>query len=121
MNVRRMDSHGGWIATASDLVNFAVHVDGFPDCANLLKPESIRVMTTGTSANPGYAKGWAINSAGNWWHSGSLPGTSTILVRTAHDFCWAALTNTRREHPDIGLALDNMMWKFVRSVRAWHP
>ena len=29
MNVKRMDSHGGWIATASDLVQFATHVDGF--------------------------------------------------------------------------------------------
>ncbi len=100
-NVTRMDSHGGWIATASDLVNFAVRVDGFPDRQSLLKRQSIRSMTTGTAANPGYAKGWAINSAGNWWHSGSLPGTSSILVRTAHDFCWAALTNTRRDHPDL--------------------
>ncbi|MGA2155631.1 MAG: serine hydrolase domain-containing protein [Bryobacteraceae bacterium] len=28
MNVRRMDSHGGWLATARDLAMFASHVDG---------------------------------------------------------------------------------------------
>src|SRR5262249_38438127 len=26
-NIRRMDSHGGWLATARDLANFLVHVD----------------------------------------------------------------------------------------------
>lgn len=27
--MKRMDSHGGWIATASDLLKLLVHVDGF--------------------------------------------------------------------------------------------
>jgi hypothetical protein len=31
MNVARMDSHGGWLATPSDLVRFLNHVTGFAD------------------------------------------------------------------------------------------
>ena len=46
MNVRRMDSHGGWIASASDLVRFTTHVDGFTTTPNILRPETIAVMTT---------------------------------------------------------------------------
>jgi len=103
MNVRRMDSHGGWMATAADLVNFAGRMDG------LLKPGSLREMTTGTSANPGYAKGWAVNKVPNWWHNGSLPGTATLMVRTASGFCWAALANTRSK--DLNGAMDRMMWQ----------
>jgi CubicO group peptidase (beta-lactamase class C family) len=120
MNVARMDSHGGWLASASDLVRFLNHVDGFQSTANILKPETIRLMTAPSSSNPGYARGWAVNNRPNWWHAGSLPGTTTIMVRTASGFCWAALTNTRAVGgEDMGLALDNMVWDMVRKVKAW--
>jgi CubicO group peptidase (beta-lactamase class C family) len=120
MNVTRMDSHGGWLATPRDLVLFLNHVDGFKSTPNILKPETIKSMTTPNPVNSGYARGWAVNSANNWWHSGSLPGTTTIMVRTASGFCWAALTNTRRTgQPDIGLALDNMVWDMAHKVTAW--
>jgi len=107
MNVRRMDSHGGWLATAADLVRFALHVDGKSAARSILKPESLREMTTGSQANAGYAKGWAINKVPNWWHTGSLPGTATLLVRTESGFCWAALANTRSK--DLAGAMDRMM------------
>jgi hypothetical protein len=52
-----------------------------------------------------------------WWHTGSLPGTQTIMVRTSGGFCRAALTNTRRPNSSMGLDLDNMVWAMVRSVK----
>ena len=122
MNVTRMDSHGGWLATPRDLVLFLTHVDGFKSTPNILRPETIKLMTTPGAVNSGYARGWAVNSAPNWWHNGSLPGTITIMVRTASGFCWAALTNTRTTgQPDMGLALDNMVWDMVHRVSAWKP
>ena len=119
MNISRMDSHGGWIATPTDLVRFAVRVDGFSDLPDILRPKTLKIMTTPTaaSASSGYACGWAINSVPNWWHNGSLPGTNSIMVRTASGLCWAALTNTRRD--GIDLALDQMMWKLAQAVPAW--
>src|ERR1035441_4031033 len=115
MNINRMDSHGGWIATPGDLVKFAMRVDGFVTTPNILSSKTLKTMTTATTANPHYACGWCVNSFPNWWHTGSLPGTLTILVRTASGLCWAAFTNTRAE----GLDLDTMMWKMVRAVPAW--
>lgn len=112
MQVRRMDSHGGWLATAPDLVRFASHLD-------MLRPQSIAEMTTGTAANAGYACGWAVNRVPNWWHAGSLPGTTSIMVRTAGGFCWAALLNTRESRVNTGDALDPMMWEMVRKVKSW--
>jgi hypothetical protein len=57
---------------------------------------------------------------GNWWHDGSLPGSTTIMVRTATGLGWAALANTRTEpHDQIDTALDEMMWNMVRSVPEW--
>ncbi len=120
MNVRRMDSHGGWLATARDLAMFASHVDGHSASRNILQAESIRQMTTASAANAGYAKGWAVNRVPNWWHGGSLPGTTSIMVRTASGFCWAALANSREVSADTGLAMDQMMWKLVRQARSWN-
>ena len=119
MNVRRMDSHGGWLATARDLAMFASHVDGHSARRNILKPESIREMTTASAANASYAKGWAVNGAPNWWHTGSLPGTTSIMVRTASGFCWAGLVNTREASGDTSRGLDRMMWDLVGQVKRW--
>ena len=118
MNVARMDSHGGWIASASDVVSFAMHVDGFPNPPDILRAETLKMMTTPPAAYEHYACGWAVNKVPNWWHNGSLPGTSSIMVRTASGMCWAALVNIRAE--GIGPALDQMMWKIARAVPAWH-
>jgi CubicO group peptidase (beta-lactamase class C family) len=116
INVRRMDSHGGWIATAGDLVRFALHVDGFDFRRNILRPETIRRMTTASDANPNYARGWMVNAKRHWWHGGDLAGSTAILVRTSSHFCWAALINTRRGGTD---ALDDMMWEMASKVNAW--
>jgi CubicO group peptidase (beta-lactamase class C family) len=127
MNVTRMDSHGGWVATPSDLVEFLDHLGGFTDNPALLKPETIVRMTTPAAAYPEnapakYARGWMVrnNGRGNWWHSGSLPGTTTIMVRTAGGMCWAALANSRTEpHDQIDTALDQLVWNMVRQVPDW--
>lgn len=119
MNVRRMDAHGGWLARPAALAVFASHVDGFSR-SSILKPTTIRTMTTASAANSGYAKGWQVNTLNNWWHSGSLPGTISIMVRTHSQFCWAALINTRRPNSAIGLDLDNLVWKMARKVASWN-
>jgi len=118
MNVTRMDSHGGWIATPTDLVQFFMHVDGFAVPPNILKPDTIQTMTTASAANAGYAKGWEVNKANNWWHNGFFTGTSTIAVRTHSGFCWAAFTNTRASSK-MDSDLDPLNWNMVRQVKAW--
>lgn len=127
MNVTRMDSHGGWIASSTDLVQFLNHVAGAPGVPALLKPATIRTMTTPAPAYPPgdarYARGWFVRNkgAGNWWHGGSLPGTTSVMVRTPTGFCWAALANTRTlPNDDIDKAIDQMMWNMVRSVPGWN-
>lgn len=127
MNVRRMDSHGGWIATPSDLAKFTAHLGGTPTIPSILKPESIKLMTTPAPAYPQnsdakYARGWMVrnNGTGNWWHGGSLPGMTSVMVHTSDSMCWGALTNTRTEPSDtINAALDQMVWDMVQQVRAW--
>ncbi len=120
MNVTRMDSHGGWLARPAEIVKFMMHVDGFAKPPNILKAQTIQTMTTGSTANPDYAKGWAVNKSGNWWHSGSLPGTTTVAVRTHSGFCWAAFTNASRHNSQIDGDLDALNWDMVGKVEHWH-
>ena len=117
MDLRRMDSHGGWIATATDLVKFLTHVDGFSSPPDILRASTIKTMTSPSSAFSGYSSGFMVNAAGNWWHLGSIPGTTAIAVRTASGMCWAGLINTR--NGDIDLALDRLLWQMARTVPAW--
>jgi CubicO group peptidase (beta-lactamase class C family) len=127
INITRMDSHGGWIATPSDLVQFLDHLGGFPNNPGLLKPETIQIMTTPSPASAQnsptkYARGWNVrpDGGGTWWHSGSLPGSTTIMVRTSTGMCWAALANTRTEpHEQMDAALDQLVWSMVRLVPEW--
>ena len=119
MNVRRMDSNGGWVASARDLVMFVTHVDGFATTPNILRGDTIAKMITPSTANPNYAKGWQVNRLNNWWHTGTLPGTQTIMVRTASGFTWAALANTRRDRSSMGADLDNLVWSMTRQVTRW--
>jgi CubicO group peptidase (beta-lactamase class C family) len=119
MNVARMDAHGGWIARPTALVQYFMGVSGFSPPPNILKRSTLQAMTTPSSANAGYAKGWAVNKTGNWWHNGSLPGTSTIAVRTHSGFCWAGFVNTRRANSQLNGDLDRLMWSVVRQVPGW--
>jgi CubicO group peptidase (beta-lactamase class C family) len=125
-NVTRMDSNGGWIASAQDLAIFLDHVAGAGNIPALLKPETIKLMTTPAPAYPQgdarYARGWMVrdNGKGNWWHNGGFPGTTTIMVRTANGMCWGGLTNTSFEPSgEMSTALDNLIWNMVRTIPGW--
>lgn len=121
-NVRRLDSCGGWLACPGDLVRFVMHVGGFPEPAGILKPETIVRMTMASAQKATYAKGWAVNEAGTWWHEGSLPGSTAIMVRTSTGLCWAAVANTRDKRLSESVMLASM-FKLLRAmvgeVPAW--
>ena len=116
MNVTRMDSHGGWLATATDLARFLAHVDGFSGVADILNPATITTMTTPSSGNANYACGWGVNNQNNWWHNGSLPGTLTEIIRANNGFCWVMLCNTRSLDNQMDADLDNLLWPSVKDT-----
>ncbi len=111
----RMDSHGGWVATAKDLARFIVHVDGFNGVADILRPATITTMSTAAPASD-YACGWSVNSANNWWHTGGLPGTATEIVRASNGFNWVILLNTRSVLNGFDGAMDNLLWPAVSNA-----
>ncbi|MCD6050702.1 MAG: pbpE 1 [Verrucomicrobia bacterium] len=130
-----MDAHGAWIASAVDLVRFA---SAFDDVSKspLLKKESIREMFSPPAApvsrtpegklkDSYYALGWQVRPVGregksNTWHSGSLPGTSTLLVRRWDGLDWAVLFNQRSKDSKLpDGAIDGAMHKAAGKVTEW--
>jgi CubicO group peptidase (beta-lactamase class C family) len=118
MDVARMDSNGGWLASPLDLVRFMNHVYGTVQGAVILKPESVSAMTMPSVVNPLYARGWMVSEP-NRWHAGGLPGTSAIMMHTPSGLCWAALANSRDRFSRSVIGLDQTLWRMVRKVKAW--
>ena len=122
-NINRMDSTGGWIASSTQLVQFLNHVAGAPNIPALLKPETVRKMTTPVAAYPQgnsrCARGWMVTNggAGTWFHTGSLPGSTSLMVRNSDGSCSAAVCNTRTEpHREMDDALFEMSRQLTQNV-----
>ncbi|MEM1001695.1 MAG: serine hydrolase [Bacteroidota bacterium] len=119
MAVDAMDGHGGWIATARDLTRLLVAVDGFPTKPDILSSQAITTMSTPSTAANFYAKGWSVNSANNWWHTGAIDGTASIFVRTSGEYTWAILLNKRIIDANASAfwaALDGLGWNCLSQT-----
>ena len=121
-----MDAHGGWASSAVDLLRFVVAVDG-RDNNDLVSDETIELMIARPPYREGrrawYGFGWRVRDLGrgrsNWWHRGSLRGTTSLLVRAANGSSWAVVMNSRPKNRKLGRALDRGMWKAFRQVTQW--
>jgi len=105
-----MDSHGGWIATPSDLVWFAASLE-VPTRLGALDAESIQRMfarpaETGYAANGVdlpyyYAYGWHVQSTvpegTEEWHDGLFGGTSALVMLRRDGIVWALTFNTEND------------------------
>ncbi|MDP7016138.1 MAG: serine hydrolase domain-containing protein [Pirellulaceae bacterium] len=132
-HLEAMDSHGAWIASAIDLVRFGSCVQ-HDKPAKLLSAKTKEQMfqpPAGWKAPPDdaqgryYVCGWSARDVGdgrrNFWHTGSLPGTSTILVLRHDGLCWAVLFNTR-ELPDGKIPsgkVDPLVHQAADAVKEW--
>ena len=107
--VEQMDAHGGWIASAEDLVRFGSAFEPTDQCpyfgpgyvkSTFGSPPDDQSKPNEKGVTRYYALGWSIvkfrDGRINAYHGGSLPGTSTILVRRHDGFCWAMLFNCRK-------------------------
>ncbi len=125
--VEAMDAHGGWVSSTVDLLRFMAGVDGRANRADILSAGLVVEMTSnGTAVCAGgacyYAGGWLVRPTqgeASWWHGGSLPGTTSILVRSYHNFSWVALFNARSETGNFAGELDATLWDALGRVTSF--
>ncbi len=127
-NLENMDAHGGWLASAIELVRFATAFDKPENCKILSKkliermyalPENLSDDTY-KAGDPYYACGWNVRDYGkgqrNTWHSGSLPGTYTFMARWRSGIDCVVLFNKRGTGFN---QIDPILNKAIHSIRQW--
>jgi hypothetical protein len=92
-------------------------VDGFPTKPDIISPASFATMVT-KSAVSNYAKGWNVNGS-NYFHTGSLPGTGTVMVRAGNGLSWVFFTNGKSDADAFFGDMDKLMWDVVNGIPAW--
>ncbi len=129
-----MDSHGGWVASAVDLLRFTA---ALAENASkpLLSPATRESMLApppppasrrenGSLADHFYGGGWMIRQRdeklSHFTHNGSLPGTWTILTQRADGLSFTALFNQRSSDnalPDS--ALEPALHQALDDIKDW--
>jgi len=118
------DSMGGWIATPTDYVRFILAINGTKGTA-LLNSDMVQVLIS----RPAIASGYSYYAMGvnvtpesgstDWWHYGSLPGTTTYFIRTSTGVTIAAFFNLRPSGDKYEFALNQSLWQALAKVKSW--
>ncbi len=135
--IETMDANGGWIASAVDLVRFAVALDD-PERCPILSEHSIQTMLApppgavgyGPKGRPKptyYACGWdvqpAVGQPGKYtkWHDGLLAGSSTLLVCRDDGINWAVLFNcdAGKGGREFAGLIDPLLHKPASKIKDW--
>jgi N-acyl-D-amino-acid deacylase len=135
-NIEGFEAHGGWVASAVDLVRFAAALDDDRK-SPLLSIDSIQEMWARPEGAAGfdadkkpldayYGCGWSVRPVGNTgkantWHAGLIAGTSTLLVRRFDGLNWAVLFNTDADADGKQPAgeIDGPMHEAAAAVKRW--
>jgi N-acyl-D-amino-acid deacylase len=135
-NLEGYEAHGGWIASAVDLVKFASAFDN-PAKSPLLQANTIAAMFARPEGRAGldesgqpssfyYGCGWSVRPVGtdgkaNTWHGGYIAGTEAFLVRRSDGLNWAVLFNTagNPEGKMLQGLIDSKLHEVANQVKRW--
>jgi CubicO group peptidase (beta-lactamase class C family) len=115
-DIRSLGAAGAWLATAPDLMRLLLAVDGFKTKPDILSNESINFMTDN---NNGYAPvGWkGTVMDGNWWRTGSFPGSAGMMKRQPDGIAWVVLINSSAWNgPEIYSYISKMMGRVISQI-----
>lgn len=104
MDVHRMDAHGGWIASATDLARFIVHVNRLAITPDIIDKKWLEQTYLGFE---------------RWMHTGSLPGTATMLTRMNDEFAYVFLANSRSLEKDFWEDVSKCMELSIQECEYW--
>lgn len=123
------DASGAWVSSTIDLLRFMNGVDGRATPPDILGEQAESAMTGSGAAfcSQGvsacyYAAGWFVTPVAGgltWWHTGTLPGTTSILMRAYNGFSWVALFNSRSLTANLEVEANTALWKAFAGVTAF--
>lgn len=90
----RLSGAGAWCGSVVELARFIASIDGIPHVTDILSPQSVKFMTT-EQPDHQYSIGWNYTANGKpWIRTGSLAGTSALILKYPDGQCWMLITNT---------------------------
>lgn len=100
------DAHGGWIATAPELLKFLLALELGVNGSRIISAQTFRTMLEKPffekDAEEWYGFGLDIRDNGSTWgHSGQMEGTSGVLTRHCGGYAWALLFNSWAKDLDL--------------------
>lgn len=100
------DAHGGWIATAGELLKFLLALEHGVNANGMISAETFKTMLDKPSfekdTEEWYGFGLDIrNNGSTWGHSGQMEGTSGVLTRHCGGYAWALLFNSWAKDLDL--------------------
>jgi CubicO group peptidase (beta-lactamase class C family) len=118
-DIRTLGAAGGWIASATDLLRFMLAIDGLPFPSDILSKESIELMTNNVS--PGFQPlGWRSATENRWFRTGTLSGTSTLMVRRSDGVSYVILFNSSSwKGPMLSTDINLMMDNAIAQTNSW--
>ena len=93
-DIPRLQGAGAWCGSAAELSRFVAAIDLVPGAKDILSKGAIEFMTR-EMPDYDFSIGWNFTPAnGPWIRTGSLSGTSAIILRYPDTECWILITNT---------------------------
>lgn len=93
-DIPRLAGAGAWCASAAELCRLIAAIDLVPAKPDILSRESVQLMTR-EMPNYGFSIGWNFTPNGKpWTRTGSLSGTSALVIKYPDNECWVLITNT---------------------------
>jgi CubicO group peptidase (beta-lactamase class C family) len=119
-NIELLGAAGGWVASAPELAKLMVAIDGFESRPDILSNKTIKQMTKGKYRTRKLL-GWrGTDGYGTWWRTGTIAGSSALIMRHKNELNWVMLVNTStKKKSKIHNDISRTMFKALRSVEEW--
>lgn len=93
-DVPRLEGAGAWCGSAAELARLISSIDGMPHVKDILSKKSVEMMTQ-EQPDHNFSLGWNFTAKGKpWIRTGSLSGTSALVLKYPDGQCWILITNT---------------------------
>jgi CubicO group peptidase (beta-lactamase class C family) len=119
-NIELLSAAGGWVASAPELVKFITAIDGFDKLSDILEKETLETMTDPIEAGTGLF-GWrGSDNYGTWWRTGTLSGTTALIMRMENGLNWVVLLNTSSfQRTRIHSKLSRTIFAATYRIKEW--
>ena len=119
-DIALLGAAGGWIGSPAEMLRLGVAIDGFNSSPDILLPETVEKMTKNKGGRNNMI-GWkGDDGRGTWWRTGTLTGSSALMVRQENGLNWIIVMNTTTwKRSRIHSETSRTMFRALSTVKEW--